>query len=135
MLCAVLVVGEEAGQYGRGSLLVRVDQLGPLAITAAKQLTFGTGTAWLSLLTITVKLILLQVHEVIFFNGKSIIGHFKGFFMEIKKVKISMKIPEKWPIICFSHNKEITSQTCRISSTLVVHKITEVPPPLFCGRV
>ena len=45
LVCAVLVVGEEAGQYGRGSLLVRVDQLGPLAITAAKKLTFPTGTA------------------------------------------------------------------------------------------
>jgi hypothetical protein len=40
----VLVLGEQAGQYGRGSLLVRLGQLGPLAVTAAQQITFGTGT-------------------------------------------------------------------------------------------
>ena len=45
LVCAVLVVGEEAGQYGHGSLLVSLGQLGPLAITAAQQITFGTGTS------------------------------------------------------------------------------------------
>ncbi len=49
-LYAVLVLGEQAGQYGRGSLLVRLGQLGPLAVTAAQQITFGTGTKELLIL-------------------------------------------------------------------------------------
>jgi hypothetical protein len=43
LLFSVLVVAEDGQQQGSGSLLVSLDQLGPLAITAAKKLTFGTG--------------------------------------------------------------------------------------------
>jgi hypothetical protein len=43
MLFAVLVVSEDGQQQGVGSLLVSLDQLGPVAITAANKLTFGTG--------------------------------------------------------------------------------------------
>ena len=39
-------------------------------------------------------------------RAKHIIGHFKGFFMEIKKVKISRKNPDKWTIICFAQIKK-----------------------------
>jgi hypothetical protein len=42
-LCPVLVVGEEGSRYGLGYLLVKLDQLGPIALLAAKKLTFGTG--------------------------------------------------------------------------------------------
>ena len=38
--------------------------------------------------------VIMKVWDVIFFmQAKHIIGHFKGFFMEIKKVEISMKNP------------------------------------------
>jgi len=55
-----------------------------------------------------------------FLREKNIICHFKGLFIKIKKFKISMKTPQKWPIKCFSQNLKITSQTCRISGTLVL---------------
>ena len=37
---------------------------------------------------------------------KHLLGPFKGFFMEIKKVEISMKNPEKGPNMCFSQEKK-----------------------------
>jgi len=37
---------------------------------------------------------------------KHLLGPFKGFFMEIKKVEISMKNPEKVPNMCFSQVKK-----------------------------
>jgi len=37
---------------------------------------------------------------------KHLLGPFKGFFMEIKKVEISMKNLEKGPNNCFSHEEK-----------------------------
>jgi len=48
---------------------------------------------------------------------KHLLGPFKGFFMEIKKVEISMKNPEKGPNMCFSQVKKISSKLYRILGT------------------
>ena len=37
---------------------------------------------------------------------KHLLGPFKGFFMEIKKVEIFIKNPEKGPNMCFSQAKK-----------------------------
>jgi len=51
---------------------------------------------------------------------KHLLGPFKGFFMEIKKVEISMKNHEKGPNKCFSQVKKISSKLYRILGTKVV---------------
>jgi len=53
-------------------------------------------------------------------QAKHIIGHFKGFFIEIKKVEISMKNPEKWPIMCFVQMKKKNVTYIIISGALVI---------------
>jgi len=62
----------------------------------------------------------MKKRDVIFLCGKNIIGHFKGFFMEIKKVEISMKNPEKWLIICFAQIKKYHNAQNIISDALVI---------------
>ena len=44
--------------------------------------------------------------RIFFYAGKHLLGPFKGFFMEIKKVSISMKKPLKGPNKCFSRIKK-----------------------------
>jgi len=53
-------------------------------------------------------------------RAKHIISHFRGFFMDIKKVEISMKNPEKWQIICFTQIKKINLTNVIIDGALVV---------------
>ena len=52
-------------------------------------------------------------------RAKHIIIDFKGFFEGVKKVEAPSKNPEKSPIMSFASIQKITSQTIRISGTLV----------------
>ena len=44
LIYSVLVISEGSNMTGSGSLEVSVHQLGPLAVTSANKLTFGTGS-------------------------------------------------------------------------------------------
>ena len=85
--------------------------------------------------------LIIKVWDIIIFiffmQAQHIIGHFEGFFMEIKtfpncpqcnegqlrekkKVKVSMKNPEKWQIICFAHIKKNNVTNVIINCALVI---------------
>jgi len=51
---------------------------------------------------------------------KHLLGPFNGFFMEIKKVEISMKNLEKGPTMCFTQVKKTSSKLYKILGMSVV---------------